>query len=96
MQVHYFKRCVGENLVILKKAFEGEFIIPEFARHCQMLEDIYYRCKINDKGKVGICQKIIDTMHLSSLPAIKNNFTIMHSYSVIFTEKPIKNFYHTC
>ena len=49
-----FVRCITKNLLILKKAFEGELIIPEFQQFCHRVENIFNRCKENESGRVKI------------------------------------------
>ncbi|CAG0882908.1 unnamed protein product [Cyprideis torosa] len=48
-----FRRVIQENVVILSRAFRHQFRIPDFQSFSQQIEDIYWRCKDIDGGKVA-------------------------------------------
>ena len=52
--VHISFRCIKENIVLIKKAFTDDFVIPEFPKFLEQVQDIYELCKDNDGGAVCI------------------------------------------
>jgi len=46
-----FKDCVKENMVLIKRAFTADFVIPEFRSFCNTIQGIYDQCKDNDGGE---------------------------------------------
>lgn len=48
-----FKSVVAPNIVLITKAFRHQFIIPDFQGFTKDIEEIYWKCKGNRKGKVA-------------------------------------------
>ncbi|ESO83195.1 hypothetical protein LOTGIDRAFT_133855 [Lottia gigantea] len=48
-----FRKCVGDNIILISKAFHNNFIIPEFQTFCQSIDDLYWKVKSNTNGKVA-------------------------------------------
>jgi len=48
-----FMECIRANIVLIKRAFTGDFIIPEFGPFCAQIDDIYWKCRTNADGKVA-------------------------------------------
>lgn len=49
----FFYSVVGQNIVLIAKAFRQQFIIPDFVGFIKDIEDIYWRCKTNTNGNVA-------------------------------------------
>lgn len=47
-------RSVAENIVLIAKAFRRQFIIPEFQRFCQNIDELYWRAKPHTTGQVWL------------------------------------------
>lgn len=47
-----FAECVKENIMLIRRAFTSEFVIPEFLAFTENIEDIYYSSKAIRQGKV--------------------------------------------
>ena len=45
--------CIKENMVLIKRAFTADFVIPEFRNFCNQIQKIYDQCKDNNGGQVG-------------------------------------------
>ena len=52
-----FKECVRDNIVLIRRAFTGDFILPEFSKFCSIVDDIYYACRAESEGKVSISNR---------------------------------------
>ena len=48
-----FFSCILENIMVVARAFKSQFVIPEFTDFCKHINDIYWNCRSNTKGKVG-------------------------------------------
>lgn len=48
-----FKEIIRENLVLIKKAFTDDFVIPEFEKFTEIIEDLYEDAKATTGGKVA-------------------------------------------
>lgn len=48
-----FKSCISDNIVLLTKAFRHQFILPEFKRFCQQIDELYWNAKPLTEGKVA-------------------------------------------
>lgn len=51
--VFALSRSVKENAALIKKAFTSDFVIPEFGRFTDMIDEMYSSCKRNTNGKVS-------------------------------------------
>lgn len=48
-----FKSVVAPNIVLIAKAFRHQFVIPDFLGFTKDIEDVYWKCKGNNDGKVA-------------------------------------------
>jgi len=48
-----FRECIRDNIVLIKRAFIGDFVVPEFAPFCSQIDDVYWKCRTNTEGKVA-------------------------------------------
>uniref|UniRef100_A0A671W414 glutaminase n=1 Tax=Sparus aurata TaxID=8175 RepID=A0A671W414_SPAAU len=48
-----FRRCVGNNIMLLTKAFKKKFIIPEFAEFTQQIDRMYDSAQQQEAGQVA-------------------------------------------
>nr|XP_046252987.1 glutaminase kidney isoform, mitochondrial-like [Scatophagus argus] len=48
-----FKRCVGNNIMLLTKAFKKQFIIPNFDEFTQQIDKIYESAQRQEAGQVA-------------------------------------------
>ncbi|XP_013401990.1 glutaminase kidney isoform, mitochondrial [Lingula anatina] len=49
-----FKECIADNIVLIARALQGKFIIPDFKTQFSRLNNkLYTKCKPNNKGKVA-------------------------------------------
>ncbi|XP_076354978.1 glutaminase liver isoform, mitochondrial-like isoform X1 [Tachypleus tridentatus] len=48
-----FKSVVRENIVLISRAFRHHFVIPDFQDFVKNIEDFYWKCKVNTRGKVA-------------------------------------------
>ncbi|XP_035512028.1 glutaminase kidney isoform, mitochondrial [Morone saxatilis] len=48
-----FRRCVGNNIMLLTKAFKKKFIIPNFAKFTQQINDMYDSAQQQEAGQVA-------------------------------------------
>lgn len=48
-----FIECIKDNVVLIKRAFTGDFAIPEFSKFCSSVDSIYWACRTNSEGKVA-------------------------------------------
>ena len=48
-----FKQLVRPNIVLIGRAMRGDFIIPDWAKFTNKLEEFYWKCKVNKAGKVA-------------------------------------------
>merc|ERR1711976_336008 len=46
-----FKDCIKDNIVLIRRAFTADFVIPEFKSFCDVIQGIYDKCKDNKGGK---------------------------------------------
>lgn len=44
---------VSPNIVLIAKAFRHQFVIPDFLNFTKDIEDVYWKCKSNNDGKVA-------------------------------------------
>ena len=54
-------RSVKENAALIKKAFTSDFVIPEFGRFTDIIDDMYRSCQSNTDGKVRLLVIILIT-----------------------------------
>ncbi|TRY67038.1 hypothetical protein TCAL_07223 [Tigriopus californicus] len=47
-----FKSVVGENIVLITKAFRNQMVIPAFETFCDNITEIYEKCKPLNQGKI--------------------------------------------
>ena len=47
------KDCIKENIVLVRRAFIGDFVIPEFPKFCKAIDNIYWACRTNSGGRVS-------------------------------------------
>jgi len=48
-----FHDCIRDNVVLIRRAFSGDFVIPAFSDFCAVINDIYSVCRTYSEGKVG-------------------------------------------
>lgn len=48
-----FRSVISTNLVIISRALRHHFVIPDFLGFTKYIEDIYWKCKKNNDGKVA-------------------------------------------
>ena len=48
-----FERVVKDNVMIISQALQNHFVIPDFTEFCKYIEEFYYKCKANTKGRVA-------------------------------------------
>uniref|UniRef100_A0A8C5N905 glutaminase n=1 Tax=Gouania willdenowi TaxID=441366 RepID=A0A8C5N905_GOUWI len=53
MDKSLFRRCLGNNILLLSKAFKRKFIIPDFERFTHQIDDIYEKALKNESGRVA-------------------------------------------
>ena len=46
-------RCIKDNVVLIKRAFTADFIIPEFTKFTDIIDEVYEMCKENEGGHVS-------------------------------------------
>ena len=46
-----FEHVVKDNVLIICQALQNHFVIPEFTDFCKYIEEFYWKCKTNNKGK---------------------------------------------
>ena len=51
---HMFRQCIRDNIVLIRRALTGDFIIPEFSKFCAVIDDIYRTCRTHSDGKVSV------------------------------------------
>ena len=47
-----FRECIKDNIVLIRRALTGDFVIPEFSKFCAVVDDIYWACRTHSDGKV--------------------------------------------
>jgi len=47
-----FRECIRDNIVLIRRALTGDFVIPEFSKFCAVVDDIYWACRTHSDGKV--------------------------------------------
>lgn len=47
------KHIIKDNIVLMRKALFGDFVIPEFAEFCAAIDEIYWACRANTGGRVS-------------------------------------------
>ena len=47
------KNIIEDNIVLMRKAFFGDFVIPKFAEFCVAVDEIYWACRANTAGQVS-------------------------------------------
>lgn len=64
-------RCVGNNIMLLTKAFRKMFIIPDFQGFTQKIQVIYDSAKQQDGGQVSHrCTMVFTTVTMASIPSM--------------------------
>uniref|UniRef100_A0A7N8XBB5 glutaminase n=1 Tax=Mastacembelus armatus TaxID=205130 RepID=A0A7N8XBB5_9TELE len=53
MDKKFFRRCVGNNILLLTKAFRKKFIIPDFEEFAQQINKMYDRAQLQEGGQVA-------------------------------------------
>ncbi|XP_053173388.1 glutaminase kidney isoform, mitochondrial-like isoform X2 [Scomber japonicus] len=53
MDKKLFRRCVGNNIMLLTKAFRKKFIIPNFDEFTQRVNQMYDRAQLQEGGQVA-------------------------------------------
>lgn len=48
-----FKTAIKSNIVLVGRAMRGDFVIPDWVKFTNKLEEIYWKCKINKNGNVA-------------------------------------------
>ncbi|GFO44850.1 glutaminase kidney isoform, mitochondrial [Plakobranchus ocellatus] len=46
-----FRECIADNIILIAKAFRNQFIIPEFTKFTNRIDELFWRAKANTKGK---------------------------------------------
>ena len=44
--------CIKDNIVLIRRAFTADFVLPEFSKFCSVIDDVYWMCRTNTNGKV--------------------------------------------
>jgi len=52
LDIDQFRECIRDNIVLIKRAFIGDLVIPEFGSFCGQIDEIYWKCRTNSGGKV--------------------------------------------
>lgn len=47
------KHVIKDNIVIMRKALFGDFVIQEFPKFCGVVDEIYWACRANTSGQVS-------------------------------------------
>lgn len=47
------RNCIQDNIVMIRKAFMGDLVIPEFSKFCSMIDEIYWASRSNMGGQVS-------------------------------------------
>ncbi|XP_026473486.1 glutaminase liver isoform, mitochondrial-like isoform X2 [Ctenocephalides felis] len=55
-----FRSVVAPNIVLIARAFRHQFIIPDFQGFAKDLEEVYWKCKGNNDGKVGRPSRVVN------------------------------------
>ncbi|XP_034552093.1 glutaminase kidney isoform, mitochondrial-like [Notolabrus celidotus] len=53
MDKKLFRRCVGNNIMLLTKAFKKKFVIPNFEEFTQQVDNMYDRAQKQEAGQVA-------------------------------------------
>ena len=48
-----FKSVVEPNIVLINRALRGDFVIPDWQKFVNKLEEFYWKCKVNKGGRVA-------------------------------------------
>jgi len=48
-----FHKCIQDNVLLIRRAFGGDLVIPVFSNFCSVINDIYWECRTHSVGKVG-------------------------------------------
>lgn len=48
-----FKSIIKPNIVLISRAMRGDFVIPDWTKFTNKLEEFYWKCKVNKGGKVA-------------------------------------------
>ena len=48
-----FRDCIRNNIFLIKRAFTGEFVIPEFTKFCSIIDGMYNSCRTISEGTVA-------------------------------------------
>ena len=53
LQLHiYFFRAIKDNHKLISRAFQSQFVVPEFGYFCKQIVNLYEKIKSNTGGKV--------------------------------------------
>ncbi|XP_019867420.2 glutaminase liver isoform, mitochondrial isoform X2 [Aethina tumida] len=53
LTLEHFTSIISPSMGLISRAFRHQFIIPEFPDFCKDIEEIYWKCKDNNDGKVA-------------------------------------------
>jgi len=53
LDLEAFRDCIRDNIALIKRAFTGDLIIPDFGPFCDVIDDIYIKCRTNSDGEVN-------------------------------------------
>lgn len=48
-----FNSVIMKNIILISRAFRGQFVIPDFTAFTKYIEEFYWKCKSNHAGKVA-------------------------------------------
>jgi glutaminase len=48
-----FKLLIRENVELISRGVNNQFVIPDFGDFCKYIEEFYWKCKENKSGKVA-------------------------------------------
>lgn len=48
-----FKTAIKSNIVLIGRAMRGDFVIPDWIKFTNKLEEIFWKCKVNKNGQVA-------------------------------------------
>ena len=67
------RSCVASCAMLVQRALQNEFVIPDFADFCADVEKIYSECKTNTNGK-ACCYNSLTNMHTLTITHKWKNF----------------------
>lgn len=50
---YLFLSVIAKNIILISRAFRGQFVIPDFTGFTKYIEEFYWKCKSNNSGKVS-------------------------------------------